>query len=90
MGNRCPVCNYDGLSEPAYDGQGYGSYEICPCCGFQFGYDDYPKPQEAILRWRNEWRQNGYKWFSKVRTPPEGWEPELQLFWVDKDAEGNG
>ena len=40
--NICPVCNYDGLFDPPYDENGYGSYEICPCCGFQFGLDDYP------------------------------------------------
>ena len=37
--NTCPVCNYDGLFDPPYDENGYGSYEICPCCGFQFGLD---------------------------------------------------
>lgn len=35
----CPVCGYDKLIEEPYD-DGSPSYEICNCCGFEFGYDD--------------------------------------------------
>ncbi len=38
--NRCFVCNYNELLEPPYDGRGIPSDEICPCCGFHYGYDD--------------------------------------------------
>ncbi|MED4649062.1 hypothetical protein P9293_17030 [Bacillus inaquosorum] len=41
MKYTCPVCRFKGLTEPAYDKEGTHSYEICPCCGFQFGFDDY-------------------------------------------------
>src|SRR5436853_428601 len=37
----CPVCGYDGLGEPPYNADGDGSYEICPSCGFEFGFDDH-------------------------------------------------
>lgn len=55
----CPVCGFKGLTEPAYDDQGNHSYEICSCCGFQFGFDDYEmmredgsylEPSESIIR----------------------------------------
>jgi hypothetical protein len=34
----CPVCGLDGLQEPG-DAE-FASFEICPCCGTEFGYDD--------------------------------------------------
>ena len=65
--NICPVCSYDGLFDPPYDENGYGSYEICPCCGFQFGLDDYPDKDKGITEWRKKWEANGRPWFSKVK-----------------------
>lgn len=37
----CPVCGYDGLEEPTYYENFAGSNEICACCGFEFGVDDF-------------------------------------------------
>lgn len=37
--HSCPVCEYQGLDEPPYDSEGWGSFEICPQCGTEFGYD---------------------------------------------------
>lgn len=34
----CPVCDYDKLDEPPYDETGFGSFDICPQCGTEFGY----------------------------------------------------
>lgn len=69
MKNICPICNYDGLYEPPYDEDGIGSYEICLCCGLQFGYDDFPNKDELIKLWRQKWIDGGRKWFSKCRKP---------------------
>ena len=71
MKNICPICNYDGLFEPPYNDNGFGSYEICPCCGFQFGYDDFPNKDEQINLWREQWMVGGCKWFSNCRKPIE-------------------
>lgn len=76
--NVCPVCKYDDLFEQPYNEKGVGSDEICPCCGFQFGYDDYPNKSEAYLKWRRDWINNGCKWFSKSRLPPKGWSANKQ------------
>ena len=36
----CPVCAFDGLKEAPYGPHQEPSYEICPNCGFEFGFDD--------------------------------------------------
>ncbi|MEE1282610.1 MAG: hypothetical protein UHK60_10260 [Acutalibacteraceae bacterium] len=71
MKNICPVCYYDELFEPPYNDQGIGSDEICPCCGFQFGCDDFPNRNEQIKLWRKNWIDGGCKWFSKCRKQKE-------------------
>src|SRR5580704_6839377 len=46
MKYACPVCGYGGLYRPPRD------YYTCPCCGTEFGYDDYAQdPQELRRRW---------------------------------------
>lgn len=39
MKYTCPVCGWPELDEPPYDDTGWGSFEICSCCGIEFGYD---------------------------------------------------
>jgi len=36
----CPVCGFNGLKEAPYGPNQEPSYEICPNCGFEFGFDD--------------------------------------------------
>jgi hypothetical protein len=80
---RCPVCGFDGLAElPWHDG--VGSDEICPSCGTQLGYDDAAggdetKRKQIWLDRREAWKLAGCPWFSKGRTPPDGWDPTRQL-----------
>jgi hypothetical protein len=79
MGFICPVCNYNNLLEPPYSKGGNGSHEICPSCGFQFGYRDFPDKEEGIKKWRENWINNGYPWHSRRRLPPDGWDPRKQI-----------
>jgi hypothetical protein len=72
----CPVCGYPHLSEPAYDESGCASFEICPSCGTEFGYDDATKSIETL---RQEWLDAGARWWSKDRHPPLGWSGIKQL-----------
>ncbi|MDP4527006.1 hypothetical protein [Bacillus halotolerans] len=74
----CPVCGFKGLTESAYDDQGNHSYEICSCCGFQFGYDDfemtredgsYLEPSESIIAYRKNWLAAGAVIFSPECYP---------------------
>ncbi|RBP15900.1 hypothetical protein DFR50_107170 [Roseiarcus fermentans] len=72
---RCPVCGYDGLEEPAYDDVGAPSYEICPCCGIEFGYEDASRSHESL---REEWIAKGMPWWADDKPPP-GWDPVQQV-----------
>ncbi len=81
MNNMCPVCGYPGLDEAPYKGnvgRGSASYEICPSCGFQFGYTD-DAIHITFEQWREKWIANGMKWRSKGIAPPPGWNPREQL-----------
>ena len=72
----CPVCGYLYLNEPPVDNQGCASFEICPCCGTEFGYNDANVSHDAL---RMRWLQSGALWFSKATLPPDGWSAENQL-----------
>lgn len=49
-------------------------YDICPCCGTEFGNDDVEYTLEAL---RNAWVENGVRWF--YEHPPVNWNPWSQL-----------
>lgn len=72
----CPVCGYADLDEPPYNGDGCASFDICPCCGVEFGYDDYTSSHPLL---REKWIASGMLWWSTVRKPPVGWDPDVQL-----------
>ncbi len=85
---KCPVCNYKGLYEPAYssDKLGYSSNDICPCCGFQFGLDDfdfdsgdwYNPREKAFEIWRKKWIEEGAEFHSRHERPKD-WDVKEQL-----------
>jgi len=82
--HTCPVCGYDGLSEQPWEFEGNASFEICPSCGIQFGYDDaaggdQDKRGAVWKRWRDQWIKNGMHWSSIGVLPPPDWNPALQL-----------
>jgi hypothetical protein len=66
----CPVCGYRGLYRPPRD------YYTCPCCGTEFGYDDYVRDHQEL---RRRWVASGAGWFSKTRPAPAGWSAFIQL-----------
>jgi transcription elongation factor Elf1 len=63
----CPVCGYDNLKEGPFDEYGYPTYEICPCCGFEFGFSDESEGN-SYESYRTDWIRKGFPWFSG-RTP---------------------
>lgn len=67
---NCPVCGYNQLKRPPSDDL------ICPCCGVHFGLDDCSLNYDAL---RKIWLKNGAKWWSDATSPPQNWEPILQL-----------
>ncbi|AGA28579.1 hypothetical protein Sinac_4388 [Singulisphaera acidiphila DSM 18658] len=69
-----------GLEPPYEEHFGAPSYEVCDCCGFEFGNDDnpgtgVPASFEEHLR---EWVRSGCEWFDATKRP-EGWQLEEQL-----------
>jgi hypothetical protein len=65
---KCPVCRYPSMTEPPRD------YNICECCGTEFGADDECLGHAQL---RRTWILDGMNWF--FRSPPFGWDPLTQL-----------
>lgn len=69
----CPVCGYDDLEQSPYNHEKWGSFEICICCNFEFGVDEFDnlkKPYTMLTKddfkeihrdYRANWIQNGCK-----------------------------
>ena len=77
----CPVCGYEH-PRPTWHG-GVPSFEICPCCGIQYGYSDAAGGDEAARamlyrRWRQAWIEGGMR-FKWPERQPKDWEPVAQL-----------
>lgn len=74
MSNKCKVCGY-GMPHPPKP------YNICPCCGVEYGVDDaFESPSEL----RERWLEAGAPWFSDV-TPhakPQPWDLYEQLLGI--------
>ena len=82
--SNCRVCGLH-LQEPPWGENGTDpNWEICPCCGVEFGYED--QTVESANRFRNEWIANGAVWFENSEKPID-WKLEHQL---DKRPNGFG
>jgi hypothetical protein len=66
----CPVCGYREMPDPPED------YNICPCCGTEFGYTDAGVTLEEL---RAKWLSHDAPWFSALIPPPIGWSAEKAL-----------
>lgn len=51
-------------------------YNVCPCCGTEFGVDDRRRNHPAL---RRSWIEAGFPWFSDIRYHGKNWSPFLQL-----------
>lgn len=70
MNFQCPICGYNRLQERPVD------FSICPCCGVEFGYDDFECSHSELTQ---GWIKKGYRWFSAYTNPPVNWDPKQQL-----------
>lgn len=66
----CPVCGWDKLEEPPYGGkEGENpSYEICACCGYEFGYHD-ANIGYTFENYRKEWIKKGCPFYDGTEKP---------------------
>lgn len=73
------ICGYAKLDYPQYE-NGFPAQTICPCCGFQSGFDD-----DAILEpltfeeYRMRWVKLGAPWFSSSTNKPDVYNLREQL-----------
>ena len=77
-GYTCLACGYPLLEERPRGADGGGSYEICPCCSYQYGVTDDDLGISAA-EWRKDWRQRGMLWDCGNTVPPSGWNPIAQM-----------
>ena len=84
---QCPVCGYGALKEAPYDSSGSGSFEICPCCGFEFGYDDQSEGK-SHADYRKDWLAKGAEWFMP-QYKPKRWNLERQLSMLPNPGEAD-
>ena len=80
------MCGYDALDEPPYNSSGRGSLQICPSCGFQFGFHDEVKGM-TFEEWRSRWISEGMPWFDE--DPPHAWDPVKQLRAIDIESQNS-
>ncbi|MCY8201528.1 hypothetical protein [Bacillus subtilis] len=81
----CLICGYKGLSENPLnnDGEYQKTFEICPCCDFEYGYsEDHDVSlgfivtpdyliDAAIQLYRKQWIENGMKIANPEDIPEE-------------------
>lgn len=82
MRNNCRVCGYLLDSPPWGDDGRTPNFEICPCCGVEFGYED--GTVDSARKYRDTWIANGATWFEQKLMPNE-WNLLLQLDALPKE-----
>lgn len=76
--NNCRVCGlYLGDDYYPWGKDGVTpTYDICLCCGAEFGFDD--GDVEEVVQYRNQWLKKGGEW-SYPEYKPKEWILEAQL-----------
>lgn len=79
----CPVCGYSDLDSPPFDEFGAPSFNICPCCKVEFGYEDAAQNMSQLISrhkiLRSDWISKGMPWWTEYSQPPDNWDPVKQL-----------
>ncbi len=72
----CRICGLYSEDKPWGEDGNCPTYDICPCCGGEFGYEDCTV--ESTIDYRKQWIENGAKWFD-LKYKPEDWDLEKQM-----------
>lgn len=80
----CRVCGYDPGDPPPWGADGrLASFDICPCCNVEWGYED--STFESTANYRSRWINDGAKWTSRNQTPDDlSVEERLERAWLRK------
>jgi len=70
----CFVCGCIGVE--SRDAFNCSTFNICPCCGAEFGYEDYTL--ESTRRYRAAWLASGATWRDSEAKPAK-WDVDTQL-----------
>lgn len=71
----------DHGSPPYQVRYGFPSHDCCPCCGYEFGFDDDPAASataSSFADYRANWIAAGCTWFTPGGKP-DGWSFAEQL-----------
>jgi ribosomal protein L37E len=70
----------DHGSPPYSQRYGTPSYDVCACCGFEYGNDDEPgtAPPQTFAEYLADWITRGCVWCTPSRKPDD-WSLETQL-----------
>jgi hypothetical protein len=72
----CRICGLK-YEEPPWGVDGKTpSFEICECCGVEFGYEDITVT--AVKKYRKKWISSGAQWFNR-KFKPGDWDLQRQL-----------
>jgi len=72
----CRVCGLQQDDLPWGENGYTPSFNICDCCGTEFGYQD--ATIKAIKKSREKWLNQGAKWFEQ-KSKPKTWVLEEQF-----------
>lgn len=72
----CRVCELIQGEEPWGENGENPNFDICDCCGTEFGYQDCTK--ESVKANRKRWLEGGANW-SVLKEKPKDWDIEKQL-----------
>jgi hypothetical protein len=73
---RCRVCGLRLADPPWGLGGRSPSYQHCPCCGVEFGYQD--ATPIGVRKYREKWLAAGANWDESKRRP-DHWDLQQQL-----------
>ena len=78
----CRVCGKIQDDFPWGEDGKYPNYDICDCCGVEFGYGDCTL--KAIRASRERWLANGAEW-KYPKEKPDNWSLEEQMKNIPKE-----
>lgn len=80
---RCHVCGFDAGEPPWGESECDPTFNICECCGVEFGYEDHL--MSGVLRCRKRWIESGGIWF-RPKAKPSNWDMAEQIKKIPSDV----